>query len=128
MQIQISWLQKKPTDLDLHCLQRKGTSGFSRTRVNMLHDHILKKCNCPETTNKTLKHRNVYKVYVHVRLINAATAWLGLHPLQLQQRANNPIMSDSRLLAMATDINPCTALYQSETKMTNFIYMHMQSL
>ena len=27
--IQISWLQK-PTDLDLHCLQRQGISGFSR--------------------------------------------------------------------------------------------------
>ena len=25
---QISWLLKKPTDLDLHCLQRQGTSGF----------------------------------------------------------------------------------------------------
>ena len=23
----------KPTDLDLHCLQRQGISGFSRTRV-----------------------------------------------------------------------------------------------
>ena len=34
MQIQISWLLKKPTDLDLHCLQRQGISGFSRTRVN----------------------------------------------------------------------------------------------
>ena len=33
MQIQISWLLQKPTDLDLHCLQRKGISGFSRTRV-----------------------------------------------------------------------------------------------
>ena len=33
MQIQISWLLKKPTDLDLHCLQRQGISGFSRTRV-----------------------------------------------------------------------------------------------
>ena len=28
-----SWLLKKPTDLDLHCLQRKGISGFKRTRV-----------------------------------------------------------------------------------------------
>ena len=27
-------LLKKPTDLDLHCLQRQGISGFSRTRVN----------------------------------------------------------------------------------------------
>ena len=34
MQIRISWLLKKPTDLDLHCLQRQGISGFSRTRVN----------------------------------------------------------------------------------------------
>ena len=25
---------KKPTDLDLHCLQRQGISGLSRTRVN----------------------------------------------------------------------------------------------
>ena len=25
--------QKKPTDLDLHYLQRQGISGFSRTRV-----------------------------------------------------------------------------------------------
>ena len=34
MQIQISWLLQKPTDLDLHCLQRKAISGFSRSRVN----------------------------------------------------------------------------------------------
>ena len=30
MQIQISWLPQKPTDLDLHCLQRQGISRFSR--------------------------------------------------------------------------------------------------
>ena len=24
---------EKPTDLDLHCLQRQGLSGFSKTRV-----------------------------------------------------------------------------------------------
>ena len=34
VQIQISWLQK-PTDLDLHCLQKQNISGFSRTRVNV---------------------------------------------------------------------------------------------
>ena len=33
MHVQISWLLQKPTDLDLHCLQRQGISGFSRTRV-----------------------------------------------------------------------------------------------
>ena len=34
VQIQISWLLQKPTDLDLYCLQRQDISGFSRTRVN----------------------------------------------------------------------------------------------
>ena len=34
MQIKINWLLQKPTDLDLHCFQRQGISGFSRTRVN----------------------------------------------------------------------------------------------
>ena len=33
MQIQISWLLQKPTDLDLHCLQRQGISGFNMTTV-----------------------------------------------------------------------------------------------
>ena len=33
VQIQISWLLQKPTDLDLDCLQRQGISGFSMTRV-----------------------------------------------------------------------------------------------
>ena len=36
VQIQISWLLQKPTDLDLHCLQRHGISGFSRTRVTTM--------------------------------------------------------------------------------------------
>ena len=36
VQIQISWLLQKPTDLDLHCLQRQHISGFSRTRVKSL--------------------------------------------------------------------------------------------
>ena len=35
VQIQISWLLQKPTDLDLHCLQRQGVSVFSRTRVKL---------------------------------------------------------------------------------------------
>ena len=35
MQIQIIWLHQKPTDLDLHCLQRQDISGTSRTRVKV---------------------------------------------------------------------------------------------
>ena len=34
VQIQISWLLQKLTDLDLHCLQMQCISGFSRTSVN----------------------------------------------------------------------------------------------
>ena len=33
VQIQIGWLLQKPTDLDLHCLQKQGISAFSMTRV-----------------------------------------------------------------------------------------------
>ena len=40
VQIQISWLLQKPSDLDLHCLQRQGISGFSRTRVNRLANSV----------------------------------------------------------------------------------------
>ena len=29
-------LKKKPTDLDLHCLQRQGISGLSRTRIKCI--------------------------------------------------------------------------------------------
>ena len=31
---------KKPTDLDLHCLQRQGISRFSRTRVKPQHKEV----------------------------------------------------------------------------------------
>ena len=33
VQIQISWLLQKSTDLDLHCLQRQAIARFSKTRV-----------------------------------------------------------------------------------------------
>ena len=33
VQILISWLLKKPADLDLHCFKRQGIYRFSRTRL-----------------------------------------------------------------------------------------------
>ena len=36
MQIQISWLLKKPTDLDLHCLLRQGMSCSAREGLILL--------------------------------------------------------------------------------------------
>ena len=41
MQIPISWLLQKPTDLDLHCLQRQGISRFSKTRIKMPHPLLI---------------------------------------------------------------------------------------
>ena len=38
----MSWLLQKPADLDLHCLQKQGLSGFSRTRVNQTSSALIK--------------------------------------------------------------------------------------
>ena len=47
VQIQINWLLQNPTDLDLHCLQRQGISGFSKTRVN---EYPCASNECPQHT------------------------------------------------------------------------------
>ena len=52
MQIQISWLLQKPTDLDLHCLQRQGISGFSRTRVKCSNSKCLRNYSREEYFNE----------------------------------------------------------------------------
>ena len=39
----------KPTDMDLHCLQMQGISGFSRTRVNQCTQQCMFLCR-----NKTI--------------------------------------------------------------------------
>ena len=57
MQIQISWLLKKPTDLDLHCLQRQGISGFSRTRVKT-HSVLT-----TEVWNSSFEHKILQSSY-----------------------------------------------------------------
>ena len=58
MQIQISW-PLKPTDLDLHCLQRQGVSRFSRTRINFTNNIITKKIPKHSVWNKILVIREV---------------------------------------------------------------------
>ena len=58
MQIWISWLLKKPTDLELHCLQRQCISGLSRTRVKYFLYGCFYPVNygkCPKISN-TLFH------------------------------------------------------------------------
>ena len=44
MQIQISCLLKKPTDLDLDFLQRRSISGFNRTKVKIFRQSDMQ-CN-----------------------------------------------------------------------------------
>ena len=39
-------LAQKPTDLDLHCLQRQDISGFSRTGVKVCFDVLLVPVSC----------------------------------------------------------------------------------
>ena len=84
MQIQISWLLQKPADLDLHCLQRQGISGFSRTRVNVLS--ISYECteifNSMTVMQKKIKNKNDSNTQENLMLRLIIT--LKCH-LQLQQ-------------------------------------------
>ena len=74
MQIQISWLLKKPTDLELHCLQRQDISGFSRTRVK--HLSVSHSCSREGTDKITWIHR--LKNYFHL-VQPASVAQLDVH-------------------------------------------------
>ena len=67
MQIKISWLLKKPTDLDLHCLQRQGISVLSRTRVKQELSQILILTKC----QALYSWKNKKKVY-NVRMLFSA--------------------------------------------------------
>ena len=60
MQIQISWLLEKPTDLDLHCLQKHGISGSARLGLEaILPDLFL--CKVGQVTYKDLI------AYIHLK-------------------------------------------------------------
>ena len=63
VQIQISWLLKKPTDLDLHCLQRQCISLFSRTRVK--NECIQGRCVIELLPARTEKFYHVYNIFQH---------------------------------------------------------------
>ena len=54
---QLASPEQKPSDLDLHCLQRQDISGFSKTRVNLadLSDLIF-----PESTEQIDTTFSVY--------------------------------------------------------------------
>ena len=61
-----SWLLllQKPTDLDLHCLQRQGISGFSRTRVKIfvfLHGNLFSGLNKPNEIQEHMFYKKKKK-------------------------------------------------------------------
>ena len=62
MQIQINWLHQKPTDLDLHCLQRQDISEFSRSRVklNTYVRRMRKKNISNKETSASIKYALLY--------------------------------------------------------------------
>ena len=75
VQIQSSWFLQKPTDLDLHCLQRQGISGFSRTRVNGFNCGLCAPKNIkmgPNVRKRIFGH--VHPMNIQIRLIRAFTA------------------------------------------------------
>ena len=52
---QISWLLKKPTDLDLHCFQRQGMSCSAREGLINFTYKLLLIDSCLKKTKKTQK-------------------------------------------------------------------------
>ena len=81
VQIQISWLLQKPTDLDLHCLQRQGMSRFSRTKVKLLLFEITLEIiwiGKAKTTIYTQNIKEVFyltKVYHKISQVHSTTCW-----------------------------------------------------
>ena len=69
MQIQISWLLQKPTDLDRHCLQRQ--TGFSRTM-----DNFKKSCSRVEVKLNSCRQQNSRRVMV----VNVAAGCIVISP------------------------------------------------
>ena len=68
VQIQISWLH-----LDLHCLQRQGISGFSRTRVKQpynLASEVIKLFSC--STQLSMKFVRL----INLKLLTIANSFL----------------------------------------------------
>ena len=75
VQILIRWLLQKPSDLDLHCLQRQCLSLFSRTRVKMLRGrHAQAEAKTYQTllSKSKLHHSSGSEVINHLLMLNSA--------------------------------------------------------
>ena len=76
VQIQIGWLLKKQTGLDLYCLQRLGISGFSRTTVNRKLDTLvvcmtrLSQC-CNGVSGETVIHIQLNYYLTNLQAVKA---------------------------------------------------------
>ena len=81
VQIQISWLLQKPTDLDLHCLQKQDVSGFSRTRVNRL--------------TKLLKCVWSFAIHIHARA-DQAEVHCCLVPLRCNLQIHDSLITSKK--------------------------------
>ena len=107
MQIQISPLLKKPTDLDLHCLQKQDISGFSRTRFNLRQPDSLAVLYIIHMNCILMSLEQLQKVMLQIN-------WNLL--LIFRRRTVYPVMVQVQLLVLLKDwTSVCTINYQKLT-------------
>ena len=82
VQIQISWLLQKPTDLDLHCLQMQGISGFSRTEVKVKCGKYFPHCKLLKTLHifGLIFRFTIFKIKVIRHHAESFTIWSWVTP------------------------------------------------
>ena len=93
VQIQISWLLQKPTDLDLHCLQRQDISGFSRTRIKALSVamawHILIQLPIIAGQPVSIRYLFLYLAFHHMQSYNHITNSMKYYMTRLNAHPNS---------------------------------------
>ena len=75
---------KKPTDLDLHFLQRKDLSGFSRTRFKIVVISAFNYANCDDTADFQEMH------FLNTVITKAPNNWFIQVDIALQNKINIP--------------------------------------
>ena len=114
VQIQISWLLKKPADLDIHCLQRKGISGLSRIRVKG-HRYTLKGDNCQNSEKRlTLKGKTLLPMGANSFISGSAPFQMGVGVQESKQEVTEVNQVYPFILTLCMLGNFCTIFLSSE--------------
>ena len=108
MQIKISWLLQKPTDLDLHCLPRQGISGFIRKRVKR----------CKMSNSNYPKHRHYHYVFRLVYTLVLALCRLN------SERLNHHQIKANHINETIFNLNCLLSVKQKYRKVHIYIYYY----